>query len=142
MTTHVHLADQLCFSVYNVNRLFNKFYQEALAPYNLTYPQYLLLTTLWENDHRELRDLGATLHLNSNTLTPMVRRLEDRGWVSRTHPENDKRRLLVSLTNMARENEAPIHDALATCLARHDLSIDDYEQALALNQKLMTAFND
>ncbi|KRK98604.1 transcription regulator [Secundilactobacillus odoratitofui DSM 19909 = JCM 15043] len=142
MTTHVHLADQLCFSVYNVNRLFNKFYQEALEPYRLTYPQYLLLTTLWEQDHRELRDLGQTLHLNSNTLTPMVRRLEERGWVTRTHPENDKRRLVVSLTKMARDNEAPIHDALATCLARYQLTIEDYEQALALNQKLQTAFSE
>jgi hypothetical protein len=61
MTTHVNLANQLCFSVYNVNRLFNKFYQDALAAYGLTYPQYLLLTVLWNHDHRELRELGSEL---------------------------------------------------------------------------------
>lgn len=141
MTTHVHLADQLCFSVYNVNRLFNKFYATALADFELTYSQYLLLTALWDTDHQELRDLGETLHLSSNTLTPLVRRLEARGWVQRTHPVADKRRLIVSLTPMAKDSEATIHQALADCLGRYALTQDDYEQALALNQKLFTALN-
>lgn len=61
MTTHVNLANQLCFNVYNVNRLFNKFYQDALADFGLTYPQYLLLTVLWNHDHQELRALGQEL---------------------------------------------------------------------------------
>ncbi|WP_288531745.1 MarR family winged helix-turn-helix transcriptional regulator [uncultured Secundilactobacillus sp.] len=140
MTIHAHIADQLCFSTYNVNRLFNKFYQEALAPFKLTYPQYLLLMTLWENDHQELRDLGKTLSLKSSTLTPLVRRLEDHGWVTRTQP-TDKRRLVVSLTEKALASEAPIHSALKTCFGHHQLSLEDYEQALALNKKFIAAFN-
>lgn len=142
MSTHVHLADQLCFSVYNVNRLFNKFYQEALSPYGLTYPQYLLLTTLWEHDHQELRDLGATLHLNSNTLTPLVRRLTQSGWVTRAHPATDKRRLIISLTAKAHANEDPIHQTLADCLGHYALTLDDYRKALALNEKLIAALNN
>ncbi|WP_225352555.1 MarR family winged helix-turn-helix transcriptional regulator [Lacticaseibacillus nasuensis] len=102
MPTHVNLANQLCFSVYNVNRLFNQFYQEALSAYHLTYPQYLLLTELWNQDHQELRDLGERLKLSSNTLTPLVKRLEARGWVTRVHPAEDKRRLIVSLTAKAK----------------------------------------
>lgn len=141
MTTHLQLAEQLCFSVYNVNRLFNKFYQEALAPYELTYPQYLILTALWEQDQRELRDLGTVLQLNSNTLTPLVKRLEAHGWVTRTHPANDKRRLIVSLTAKGIDNEQAIHETIGQCIAKYHLSIDDYQQALALNKKLMTAFN-
>lgn len=141
MTAHIHIADQLCFSTYNVNRLFNKFYQEALAPYKLTYSQYLLLTALWENDHQELRDLGQTLHLQSNTLTPLVKRMEQRGWVKRTRPD-DKRRLIVNLTEKAKTSEAPIHEELATCLGRRQLSYEDYQQALALNQKFIAAFNE
>ncbi|KRM87440.1 MarR family winged helix-turn-helix transcriptional regulator [Lacticaseibacillus thailandensis] len=142
MSTHVHLADQLCFSVYNVNRLFNKFYQEALSPYGLTYPQYLLLTALWEHDHQELRELGVTLHLSSNTLTPLVRRLAQSGWVNRTHPATDKRRLIVSLTDQARANEDPIHQTLADCLGHYALTLDDYREALALNEKLIAALNN
>lgn len=141
MTTHVNLANQLCFSVYNVNRLFNKFYQEALADFGLTYPQYLLLTELWNQDHQELRALGEQLQLNSNTLTPLVKRLEERGWVNRTHPQTDKRRLIVSLTEHAKVSEAPIQQALAECLGHYHLTADDYQQALALNQKLIAALN-
>jgi DNA-binding MarR family transcriptional regulator len=136
MPDHVQLANQLCFSVYNVNRLFNKFYQDALKDFDLTYPQYLLLTVLWNEDHRELRDLGDALHLSSNTLTPLLKRLESRGWVTRTHPETDKRRLIVSLTAHAKAQEAPIQAALVKCLGHYALTIDDYQQALALNQKL------
>ncbi|MTV81430.1 MarR family winged helix-turn-helix transcriptional regulator [Secundilactobacillus folii] len=142
MTNHVNLADQLCFSVYNVNRLFNKFYQEALAPYKLTYSQYLVMTALWEHDNQELRELGAALHLSSNTLTPLVRRLESNGWVNRLHPVNDKRRLVVSLTEKGRENEDPIHQTLADCLGKYALTRDDYQRALALNEKLITALSD
>lgn len=141
MTTHVNLANQLCFSVYNVNRLFNKFYQDALSEFGLTYPQYLLLTVLWNQDHRELRDLGQELQLNSNTLTPLVKRLEEHGWVTRKHPQTDKRRLIVSLTVHAKTSEAAIQQALAECLGRYRLTEADYEQALALNQKLITALD-
>lgn len=139
MTNHVDLANQLCFSVYNVNRLFNKFYQDALAEYGLTYPQYLLLTVLWNGDHRELRELGTALNLNSNTLTPLVKRLEAHGWVTRSHPADDKRRLIVSLTVHAKDSEAPIQAALAECLGEYHLTAADYEQALHLNQKLIAA---
>ncbi|WP_390410342.1 MarR family winged helix-turn-helix transcriptional regulator [Lacticaseibacillus jixiensis] len=139
MTTHVNLANQLCFSVYNVNRLFNKFYQDALADFHLTYPQYLLLTELYNQDHRELRELGSALHLNSNTLTPLVKRLEARGWVKRAHPATDKRRLIVALTPYAKDQEAAIQTALAECLGESQLTLADYQQALALNQKLIAA---
>ncbi|WP_155286613.1 MarR family winged helix-turn-helix transcriptional regulator [Lacticaseibacillus zhaodongensis] len=142
MTNHVNLANQLCFSVYNVNRLFNKFYQEALADFDLTYSQYLLLTALWNQDHRELRDLGDELKLSSNTLTPLVKRLEARGWVTRVHPETDRRRLLVSLTPKAKAQEAPIQQALAECLGRYSFTKADYEQAMSLNQKLIAALSN
>lgn len=139
MTSHVNLADQLCFSVYNVNRLFNKFYQDALADFGLTYPQYLVLTAMWNRDHREMRDLGSELQLSSNTLTPMVKRLAERGWLTRVHPQADKRRLVINLTPQAKAQEAPIQQALADCLGRYHLTVDDYEEALALNQKLIAA---
>lgn len=141
MTTHVDLANQLCFSVYNVNRLFNKFYQEALKEFDLTYPQYLLLTVLWNHDHRELHELGDTLHLSSNTLSPLIKRLEAHGWVTRQHPAADKRRLIVSLTAHAKAQETLIQQALGECLGRYSLTEADYEQALALNQKLEAGLN-
>ncbi|WP_125710019.1 MarR family winged helix-turn-helix transcriptional regulator [Lacticaseibacillus porcinae] len=141
MTTHVNLANQLCFSVYNVNRLFNKFYQDALTDFGLTYPQYLLLTVLWNQDHQELRALGQELQLNSNTLTPLVKRLEERGWVKRVHPQTDKRRLIVSLTDHAKASETSIQQALADCLGQYHLTAADYQQALALNQKLIAALD-
>ena len=68
MTPEIELANQLCFSIYNANRLFNKFYVEALAPFKLTYAQYLVLMALWEHDDQSLHELGTVLRLSSNTL--------------------------------------------------------------------------
>ena len=77
--TDVSLSEQLCFSVYQANHLFNQFYQKALKDFDLTYPQYLVLLALWEKDGQSVRDLAGTLGIGSNTLTPMFKRMETMG---------------------------------------------------------------
>lgn len=104
MNDDIQLTNLLCFSVYNMNRLFNKFYQQALAPLGLTYAQYLVLMSLWEHDNQTLHELGDELKLSSNTLTPLLKRLEKNGWLTRVRPENDRRQLIVSLTDKAMTN--------------------------------------
>ncbi|KFN92897.1 MarR family winged helix-turn-helix transcriptional regulator [Tetragenococcus muriaticus] len=96
--TDTRLADQLCFSIYNTNRLFAKFYQKALEPYQLTYTQYIVLLALWEQDCKTLSDLAKELELASNTLTPLLKRLETAGWLTRCRAENDQRQLMIQLT--------------------------------------------
>ncbi|MCI1954421.1 MAG: MarR family transcriptional regulator [Ligilactobacillus acidipiscis] len=134
----MELANQLCFSIYNANRLFAKFYQQTLDEYKLTYPQYLVLLALWEKDQRNLHDLGKTLHLASNTLTPLLRRLENTGWITRVHPLEDKRQLVVSLTEMGKKLKPQIEEKIAHCIKDvGEFSVEDYQKLLTDNQKLI-----
>jgi DNA-binding MarR family transcriptional regulator len=69
------LANQLCFSAYNVNRLFSKFYEQQLKKFGLTFSQYLVLLTLWEENNQTLWAIGKKLDLASNTLTPLLKEI-------------------------------------------------------------------
>ncbi|BGE81213.1 MarR family winged helix-turn-helix transcriptional regulator [Staphylococcus petrasii] len=110
------LANQLCFSAYNVSRLFAKFYEQQLKPFGLTYSQYLVLLALWEHDNQPLHEIGKQLDLSSNTLTPLLKRLEQAGWIKRERSEADKRQLMVSLTAKGQEQQEAVFEAVAKCL--------------------------
>lgn len=139
MSDEMQLANQLCFSIYNASRLFSKFYQQALAPFELTYPQYLVLLSLWQHDDQPLHELGAELKLNSNTLTPLLKRLENAGWLTRVRPANDRRQLNVKLTDMAKTRQSDIYAAISACASHKKLDIAKYETALAVNNELVNA---
>ena len=109
------LDKQLCFAIYEVNRLFNKFYHQSLSEFNLTYPQYIVLLALWEKDELQLKELMYVLSLKSNTLTPLLKRLEENGWVSREKPDTDKRQLIVKLTEKAKKNKHKILETDESC---------------------------
>src|SRR5579871_806591 len=98
MAKSLKLDDQLCFSIYAASHAFTRFYKPLLEPLGLTYPQYLVLLTLWENDRLPLKSIGERLGLDSGTLTPLLRRMEDSGLVSRARDRADERQVLVSLT--------------------------------------------
>ncbi|GAB5053533.1 MarR family transcriptional regulator [Pediococcus parvulus] len=131
------LTNQLCFSVYNASRLFTKFYQKALKPFGLTYPQYLVLLSLWQQDTQTLHELGDKLHLSSNTLTPLLKRLEGSGWVQRIQPDDDHRQLVIKLTNLAKQQEMAIYKAIGDCASHEAFDIKEYEDALKINNKLV-----
>lgn len=114
------LSKQLCFSYYNVNRLFNQFYKDALKSFDLTYTQYLTLVSLWEKPSQQLYELGETLDLASNTLTPLLKRLEDKGYVIRLRPEKDKRQLVVQLTEKGQKLQTEIEEHLLNCFSNFD----------------------
>lgn len=91
------LADQLCFSVYATAHAFNRLYKPLLDPLGLTYPQYLVMLALWERDGRSVSSIGAALSLDSGTLTPLLKRMEAAGLVTRTRSATDERQVIVSL---------------------------------------------
>ncbi|GAF41163.1 transcription regulator [Agrilactobacillus composti DSM 18527 = JCM 14202] len=131
------LANQLCFSVYNANRLFIQFYQKALKPFDLTYTQYIVLLALWEQDHQNLHDLGAKLDFGSNTLTPLLRRLETAGWLVRLQPAADRRQLVVELTDKGKASQGPIFEAIKACVGQDQLDVSQYKEALKINDALI-----
>ena len=94
----LRLDRQLCFALYSSSIAMTRVYQSLLAPLNLTYPQYLAMLALWETDGLSVGDLGRRLSLDSGTLTPLLKRLEQAGWVTRTRDAADERRVLVTLT--------------------------------------------
>ena len=106
MTKSLKLDDQLCFSVYAAGHAFNRFYKPLLEPLGLTYPQYLVLLTLWEGEGLPLRAIGERLGLDSGTLTPLLRRMETAGLVTRHRDNADERLVRVHLTAKGRRLQA------------------------------------
>jgi len=96
------LDRQLCFALYAAQRAFTRTYAELLEPLGLTYPQYLVFLALWERDGRAVHDLGTCLALDSGTLTPLLKRLEQRGLVERRRDSADERVVKIFLTAAGR----------------------------------------
>ena len=106
MSKSLKLEDQLCFSIYAAQHAFNRFYKPLLGPLGLTYPQYLVLLTLWEEDGLPLKSIGDRLRLDSGTLTPLLRRMEETGLVTRVRDTADERLVRVHLSAKGRRLEA------------------------------------
>ena len=98
MHEQLKLGNQLCFRLYTATRLITQAYRPLLEPLGLTYPQYLVMMVLWEQDNLTVGDICRRLMLDTNTLTPMLQRMEREGLVVRTHGISDGRQTLVSLT--------------------------------------------
>jgi DNA-binding MarR family transcriptional regulator len=92
------LDNQLCFRLYTASRLVTQTYQPLLAGQGLTYPQYLVLLVLWENDKLPVNDIARRLYLETNTVTPLLQRMEKEGLVTREKGKKDARQIIVSLT--------------------------------------------
>ena len=100
------LDEQLCFPIYAASNLIVKAYRPFLAPLGLTYPQYLVMLVLWEKECVSVGDLGQILHLDSGTLTPLLKRMETSGLINRSRDPNDERRVLISLKDKGRDLSA------------------------------------
>lgn len=138
----IKIADQLCFSAYNLSRLFAKFYESALSNFNLTFTQYLVLSILWESEEPQtLHSIGEKLSLGSNTLTPLLKRLEESGWVVRERDEADKRQLVVRLTEKSMKAYHEISVAISRCVP-DDVSIEDYKAAKHVLKMLEASLED
>jgi len=94
--------EMVCFSLYAATRATAQAYRSLLEPWNLTYPQYLVLVLLWDSDDRAVRDLGECLQLDSGTLSPLLRRMEQAGFLDRARSAQDERVVIVSLTERGR----------------------------------------
>ncbi|MBO7069838.1 MAG: MarR family transcriptional regulator [Bacteroidales bacterium] len=93
------LDNQLCFRLYTASRLLTQAYHPLLSDCGLTYPQYLVLLVLWEKDAQPVNDIARRLHLETNTVTPLLQRMEKQGILERTKGKKDARQMIVSLTD-------------------------------------------
>ena len=92
------LDNQLCFRLYTASRLLTQAYHPLLSANGLTYPQYLVLMALWEKDGQPVNDIAKRLYLETNTVTPLLQRMENEGIITRTRGKEDARQMIVSLT--------------------------------------------
>jgi DNA-binding MarR family transcriptional regulator len=114
------LSDYLCFAVYSANLAFGKAYKPLLEKLGLTYTQYITIVALWEQDDQTVGSLGEKLFLESNTLTPILKKLEAMGYVERQRDPADERQVRISLTKSGRrlrEKTGEVSLADATGLA-------------------------
>ncbi|MBC1633358.1 MarR family transcriptional regulator [Listeria welshimeri] len=130
------LEEQLCFSVYNASKQFTKLYREALEPFQLTYPQYITLLVLWEKDKQTVTELGKRLALDSGTLTPMLKRIEHLGYVTRIRHVEDERRVYIELTEKAVEIQPEVLQSVDNCLQLLGFEEQDFTQLLTRIQAL------
>uniref|UniRef100_A0AB33JJM2 HTH-type transcriptional regulator SarZ n=4 Tax=unclassified Prevotella TaxID=2638335 RepID=A0AB33JJM2_9BACT len=92
------LDNQFCFRFYTVSRLITKHYQPFLSKLGITYPQYLVLMVLWEQDNQPVNDIAKRLYLETNTVTPILQRMEKQKIVVRKRDKEDQRKVIISLT--------------------------------------------
>lgn len=98
MKSSLTLEHQICFQLYTASKELTRLYRPILAPLNLTYSQYLVMLVLWEEDRIDMKQLGERLTLDSGTLSPLVKRLIQIGYVEKGRAIDDERRVLLSLT--------------------------------------------
>lgn len=123
------IEDLLCFSVYSAGLAFNQLYRPLLEEVGLTYPQFLVMVALWSREGRTVKELGEELFLDSSTLTPLLKRLEAAGLISRCRNPSDERQVLLSVT--AAGNGLKERAALISCAIRDAVGISaDAAQAL------------
>jgi DNA-binding MarR family transcriptional regulator len=99
------LDNQVCFRLYSVTRLITQRYQPWLSKLGITYTQYIVMMVLWEQDHQPVNDIAKRLLLETNTVTPLIQRMEAEGLVRREKDKADARKTIVSLTPKGQELE-------------------------------------
>ena len=137
MKTDTPLSERLCYSIYSTQKLVNKYFQQALAPYHLTYTQFIVLETLWEDEKLSLNEIGQRVGLESNTLTPLLKRLEEKKLIIRRRPAANKRQLTIRLSVNGKRLHQQLEQHLRSCFA--NVEGFDFEKArelIALNNQL------
>lgn len=121
----LHLDNQLCFALYSASLAMTKLYKPLLDELGLTYPQYLVMLALWERDGQMVSELGGRLSLDSGTLTPLLKRLEAGGLVTRMRDVQDERRVHVTLTAAGRRLKLRAQEIPACIVAATQCSLAD-----------------
>ena len=130
--SELQLENQICFRLYSAARLITQAYTPFLTTLGITYPQYLVLMVLWEQDSQPVNDIAHRLLLETNTVTPLLQRMERLGLIVRKKGERDKRQQIVSLTEKGRALEKQAYNIIPSGMGEElkacPLQGEDYEQ--------------
>ncbi len=132
MHTELQLDQQICFRLYTATRLVVQAYTPMLSQLGITYPQYLVLMVLWEKDNQPVNDIAHRLMLETNTVTPLLQRMEKLGIVNRKKGEKDKRQQIVSLTEKGKSMEEKAYELIPAGMGKRlsacPLKVEDYQR--------------
>lgn len=122
-TTFVRsLEDQLCFEVYKASNGFSRMYGRALKSFGITFPQYLVLLALWDEDHIFIKNISDRLGMSIGTLNPILNRLTAQGWIQKVASDSDKRAVVVTLTEKSQQSKKAISKAILNEIIQCDLT--------------------
>ena len=131
MHAELQLDNQVCFRLYTATRLITQAYTPLLNKLGITYPQYLVMMVLWEKDSQPVNDIARRLLLETNTVTPLLQRMEKQGIVVRKKGEEDKRQQIVSLTMKGKEMEEEAYETIPAGMRQElracPFQMDDYQ---------------
>ena len=138
----LQLDQQLCFAVHVAARAYDGFYRQVLADTGLTYPQYLVMLVLWEHGEATVKTLGERLRLDSGTLSPLLKRMEAAGLVSRRRDTRDERSVLVVPTEQGRALKARGARVPVEAFGATGLSVDELIDLRTRLERLTAALDD
>jgi DNA-binding MarR family transcriptional regulator len=135
------LDSQLCFSLYVCSKEIIKKYKPLLDPYKLTYTGYIILMALWEQDNITVKALGKRLYLDSGTLTPMLKKLEQQNYIKRIRSSNDERNVFIQLTPQGHNLRKEALHIPQSMICDLDMPAEESSSLLSLLHRLMEYFD-
>ena len=144
MTIEIKIEDALCFNLYSASRAMTQVYRPYLNKLGLTYPQFLVMLLLWEKGSAKVnvKDLGSRLHLDSGTLTPLLKRLESNELVQRTRSEKDEREVIVKLTRKGKNLEKKTSDIPMKMFCNLKVNMDEFVEVRDGVAKILENLNE
>lgn len=132
----VTISDMLCFALYSASRAAMDVYRPLLDELGLTYPQYLVMIVLWEHETCTVKEIGQILHLDSGTLSPLLKRLEGAGFISRQRRASDERVVDIALTESGRALKLQASKIPQQISCQYGIEFDEYIELLSRLKKL------
>ncbi|SMG51893.1 DNA-binding transcriptional regulator, MarR family [Marivirga sericea] len=137
MDDPLKLETQICFPVYALSREITSLYRPLLNKLGITYPQYLVLLVLWEWEQQSVNQLGQKLHLDNGTLTPLLKRMEQKKLINRVRSTEDERVVLISLTDLGKSLEEKARSTPEQLVKALDARIEDLQELKSVVNKIL-----
>ncbi len=141
-SSDLFLPEQVCFPLYASSRMITRLYQPLLEQLGITYPQYLVLLVLWEEQKLSVTELGSKLFLNTNTLTPLLRKMQDKKILKKQRSNKDERTVFITLTDLGKELQDKAKGVPKALIKSLNMSSEDLENIRAIMWRFLDNFSE
>ncbi len=142
LDTTMNLDSMVSFPLYASAKAMVSSYKPFLDDYNLTFTQYLTMLVLWDKENLRVKDLGSILHLDSGTLTPLLKKLTAKGYINRAHGQRDEREVFLTLTEEGQALKDKLRDLPEKSAACFNISAEEFSQLYTLLSKILKNLED